>query len=437
MSVPAIQHLTIEYISVDLPQPDPKNPRKHPKRQVKALARAIEEFGFASPILLDRQGIVIAGHGRLEAARFLQMTTVPIVRLEHLSPAQVKAYRIADNRLAEMSEWNEELLKDELQALSELDKDFNLTLTGFEMPKIDLILNPAQEDFEDGPIGVSEGISVAQLGDLWVLGEHRLYCGDSLKPESYQKLLGAEKADLVFTDPPYNVPVEGHILTDNKHGHSDFSMAAGEMSDQQFEAFLKQVIHQMQSFSTQCSIHFVCMDWRHIDILLAAGKSYEELKNICIWNKSNGGMGSFYRSKHEMIAVFKNGKEPHINNIELGKHGRYRTNVWHYAGQSSISSKKGKGLSMHPTVKPVAMIADAILDCSDRDHIVLDPFGGSGSTLIAAEKMHRRARLVELEPKYIDVTIRRWELLTKQNAVLAPTGQTFDDVQKERQGGVA
>lgn len=436
MSTPA-HHLTIEYISIDLPQPDPKNPRKHPKRQVKALARAIEEFGFTSPILLDKQSIVIAGHGRLEAARLLQMASVPIVRLEHLTPAQVKAYRIADNRLAEMSEWSDELLKNELQALSELDKDFNLTLTGFEMPKIDLILNPAQDDFEDEVVTVSEGSPVSQLGDLWILGAHRLYCGDALKPESYQQLLDTEKADLVFTDPPYNVPVEGHILTNNKHGHSEFAMAAGEMTDQQFEGFLKQAIHQLQAFSTQSSIHFICMDWRHIDILLAAGKSYEELKNICIWNKSNGGMGSFYRSKHEMIAVFKNGKEPHINNIELGKHGRYRTNVWHYAGQTSIQTKKSKGLSMHPTVKPVSMIADAILDCSNREHIVLDPFGGSGSTLIAAEKMHRRARLIELEPKYIDVTIRRWELLTKQRAVLASTSQSFEEVQNARKAGAA
>jgi DNA modification methylase len=435
MDAARVSKLNIEYLSINVLQPDPKNPRKHSPQQTKALARAIEEFGFTSSILADSQNAVIAGHCRLEAAKLLGMTTVPVIRLEHFTPAQVKAYRIADNRLAEMSEWNFEFLKEELQALSELDASFDLTLTGFEMPKIDMMMNPVQPDQEDEVPVPAEGLAVTQLGDLWLLGEHRLICGDALETGPYEQLLKGERADLVFTDSPYNVPTGGHILKDNKHGHDDFAMAAGEMSDEQFETFLSKAMTRLQHHTTSGSIHFFCMDWRHIAILLAAGKSYNELKNICIWNKSNGGMGSLYRSKHEMIAVFKNGEEPHVNNIELGKHGRYRTNVWDYAGQSSIHAKRDKELAMHPTVKPVAMIADAILDCTNRDQIVLDPFGGSGSTLIAAEKTHRRGRLIELEPKYVDVTIRRWQKLTRQKAILAATGQTFDDIEKVKQGG--
>jgi DNA modification methylase len=418
-------------------QPDPKNPRKHSNEQTKALARAMGEFGFTNPVLADKTGVVIAGHCRLLAAKELGITSIPVIRLENLTQAQVKAYRIADNRLAEMGTWDMEFLKDELQALTEIDASFDLTLTGFEMAKIDMFLNPGEDPEENEVPPPVEGSSVSRDGDLFILGKHKLVCGDALKPEPYEQLLGIEKADLVFTDPPYNLPTGGHILKDNKHGHADFAMAAGEMSDEQFEAFLRMAMARLQLFSTSSSIHYICMDWRHIAILVAAGKSYEDLKNICVWNKSNGGMGSLYRSKHELIAVFKNGKEPHINNIELGKHGRNRTNVWDYAGQSSMSSKRDKELAMHPTVKPVAMIADAIMDCSERDQIVLDPFGGSGSTLIAAEKTHRCGRLIELEPKYVDVTIRRWQKFTGEKATLMATGQTFDELAKVRQGGAA
>jgi DNA modification methylase len=432
-----VSRLKLEYLSPNALQPDPKNPRKHSNEQTKALARAMGEFGFTNPVLADKTGVVIAGHCRLLAAKELGITSIPVIRLENLTQAQVKAYRIADNRLAEMGTWDMEFLKDELQALTEIDASFDLTLTGFETAKIDMFLNPGEDPEEDEVPPPANGPAISRLGDLFILGQHKLVCGDALKSESYEHLLGVEKADLVFTDSPYNVPTGGHILKDNKHGHEDFAMAAGEMSDEQFEAFLRRAITQLQLFSTSGSIHYICMDWRHIAILIMAGKSYEELKNICVWNKSNGGMGSLYRSKHELIAVFKNGKEPHINNIELGKHGRNRTNVWDYAGQSSMSTKRDKELAMHPTVKPVAMIADAIMDCSERDQIVLDPFGGSGSTLIAAEKTHRCARLIELEPKYVDVTVRRWQNLTGLKAVLVTTGQTFDELAKECQGGVA
>lgn len=428
--------LRLEYLSLAELKPEAQNPRKHPKSQIKALARAIKEFGFTSPVLVDRDNTVIAGHCRLLAAQDLGMVTVPIVRLEHLSPTQIKAYRIADNRLAELADWDTDLLKNELQAIAILDVDFDLTLTGFELPKLDILMNPVVDTEDPETFADNNLPPVTKLGDIWLLGEHKVICGDALQPETYQKLMGTERADVVFTDPPYNVPVQGHILSENKHGHTDFAMAAGEMSDRQFESFLAAVINNLQVYSSSRSIHFVCMDWRHIAHLLAAGKTYHELKNICIWNKTNGGMGSFYRSKHEMVAVFKNGKDPHINNIELGKHGRYRTNVWDYAGQTSVGIRKNNDLEMHPTVKPVAMIADAILDCSERGALVLDPFGGSGSTLIAADQVHRQARLIELEPKYVDVTVERWQKRTGQKAYLFATGQGFDAVKADSQAGV-
>ena len=430
--------LHVEYLPIADLKVSPNNPRQHSRQQIQLLSRAIKELGFNNPILIDRDNIVVAGHGRLEAAGLQALERVPTIRLEHLTPAQVKAYRIADNRIAELSEWDMPALRLELQSLSDLDLSFDLTLTGFELPKLDMMLNPIVEEsvMEDISAVMPCSESVTQVGDVWALGHHRIVCGDALNPETYQRLLQGEVADLVFTDPPYNVPVKGHILTDNKHGHNEFRMAAGEMSDLEFEEFLRKVISQLQQHSTQRSIHYICMDWRHIRHLLSAGYNYSDLKNICIWNKNNGGMGSLYRSKHEMVAVFKNGKEPHVNNIELGKHGRYRTNVWDYAGQTSIGERQGKELEMHPTPKPVEMIADAILDCSNRGQLILDPFGGSGSTLLAAEKTNRSARLIEIEPCYVDVSIRRWQKLTQQKAVLSSTGQSFDDIGQDSLGAV-
>jgi DNA modification methylase len=430
-------HLHIKYLPIERLQTDQSHLRRHSPRQVKTLSHAIEQLGFNNPILVDHEDKVIAGHCRLEAARLLNFHSVPTVRLAHLSPAQVRAYRIADNRIAELAEWDMEALKVELQALSALD--FDLTLTGFEAPQLDLILNPVQksQEYAEEEILQEKGSPVTIKGDIWVLGKHRIICADALKAKSYILLLEGKKADLVFTDPPYNVPIQGHVTIKDGYGHGEFAMASGEMSDKEFEGFLSRTIKQLRQYTTDSSIHYICMDWRHIAHLLAAGKAYNELKNICIWNKSNGGMGSLYRSKHEMICVFKNGDKPHVNNIELGKHGRCRTNVWDYAGQTSLHALRKEELLMHPTVKPVEMIADAILDCSKRNQLILDPFGGSGSTLIAAEKTSRQARLIEIEPQYVDVTIRRWQKVTRKEATLLSTGQGFNAVEAARKRSVA
>ena len=240
-------------------------------------------------------------------------------------------------------------------------------------------------------------------GDLWQLGPHRLICGDALDPRIVADLLDSEKAEMVFTDPPYNVAIDGNVSGLGKVRHREFAMASGEMTRAEFTAFLSSAFANLVAYSLDGSIHFVCMDWRHVGEMLEAGAAnYAELKNMIVWVKDNGGMGSFYRSRHELIFAFKNGVAPHLNSFELGQNGRYRTNVWEYRGVNTLKSGRLEELALHPTVKPVAMIVDAIKDVSRRAGIVLDLFGGSGSSLIAAHKTGRRARVCELDPVYCD-----------------------------------
>ena len=277
---------------------------------------------------------------------------------------------------------------------------------------------------------------MSRVGDLWLLGDHRLLCGDATKLASYGSLLGGERAQLVFVDPPYNVRIDGHVCGSGSIKHREFEMAAGEMSEAQFTGFLTTVLERLAQHSADGSIHYVCMDWRHIFELLAAGRAaYSELKNLCVWNKDNGGMGSLYRSKHELVLVFKHGSGAHINNVELGRHGRNRTNVWDYAGVNSFGAGRLDDLAMHPTVKPVALVADAIMDCSHRGGIVLDCFGGSGTTLIAAEQTGRHGRLIELDPAYVDVAIRRFAKLTGEKVTQAASGLTFAEIRDQRGTG--
>jgi hypothetical protein len=241
---------------------------------------------------------------------------------------------------------------------------------------------------------------------------------------------------MVFIDPPYNVPINGHVSGLGKVKHRDFAMASGEMSEARYVGFLGTCFGYLIGHSVNGSIHFICMDWRHsFELLSAARPIYSELKNLCVWNKDNGGMGSLYRSKHELVFVFKNGSATHINNVELGRHGRNRTNVWDYAGVNSLRDGRLEELAMHPTVKPVALVADAILDCSKRGGIVLDCFGGSGTTLIAAEKTGRRGYLMELDAAYVDVAIRRFQKLTGKQATHGETQRTFADLERDRIGG--
>jgi DNA modification methylase len=428
--------LTIEYLSVSRLHPFANNARTHSKKQVRQIADSIKAFGFTSPVLIDDAGAILAGHGRVAAAKLLGMKQVPCVRLSEMTSTQKRAYVLADNKLALNAGWDEGLLAIELQELAKLE--FDIELTGFSALVIDSLIEtaPAQEvaDPADDKLPPLSGrAAVTERGDLWVLDGHKVYCGDSRDAAAFQAALGRERAQMVFTDPPYNVRIDGNVGRLGKVRHREFAMASGEMSPAEFERFLKETFTLLARFSADGSIHFVCMDWRHLGETLAAGRAaYSELKNICVWVKDNGGMGTFYRSRHELVLTFKSGAAAHINNFELGQGGRYRTNVWTYRGMSSWGSARDSELALHPTVKPVALIADAMRDVSNRNGIVLDCFGGSGSTLIAAHKTGRRGRIIEIDPIYVDRMIMRWQEFAKDDAVLAATGQTFAQVAKDR-----
>ncbi|WP_420346177.1 site-specific DNA-methyltransferase [Pelagibius sp.] len=430
-----MDHLTIVSRPVAELAPYPKTARTHSKKQIQQIAASIECFGWTNPVLVDADGRIVAGHGRVAAAKLLGIEQVPTIALEDLTKAQVRAYVLADNKLAENAGWDREILAIELQAL--VDLDFDVELTGFETAEVDLLIEgleaPGSENAADRLPAPAVGPAVSRPGDLWRLGRHRLLCGDATRPEAYARLLAGEKAQMVFTDPPYNVPVDGHVCGLGAVRHGDFAMASGEMSEAQFTAFLEEIFSHLAASSQDGAIHFVCMDWRHLFEVMVAGRAvYSELKNLCVWNKTNGGMGSLYRSKHELILVFKNGTAPHINTVELGRHGRYRTNVWDYAGINSFTEGRLDQLAMHPTVKPVALVADAIKDCSRHGGVVLDAFGGSGTTLIAAERIGRRGRLIELDPAYVDTAIARFEELTGEVAMHAETGLGFVDLRAWR-----
>lgn len=432
-----MKSLQLQYKLITELKPNPKNPRLHSKKQILQLENCIRKFGFTAPILTDDTNQIIAGHGRFLAAKSLGLDQVPTIPLSHLSKSEAKALMIADNKLTENSTWDSALLSEHFLELSKLDLDFDIEITGFETAEIDFIID-GSNDIGTDPADILPAINsntppTTKLGDVWQLGEHRLICGDSTNDEVYKALLGRDKAQAIFTDPPYNVKINGHVCGTGKIKHSEFAMASGEMTATEFTEFLTKFIKLSIEFSKDGSLHYICMDWRHIFELISAGKlHYSELKNICIWNKQNGGMGSLYRSKHEFVAVFKNGTKPHINNIELGKHGRYRTNVWDYAGVNSFGRNQND-LELHPTVKPVAMIVDAIKDCTRRKQIVLDPFAGSGSTLIACEKSQRVVRCIELSPLYCDVIIRRWQNLTGQNAIHLSTGKPYNQIKSGEQ----
>jgi len=430
---------TIESIPVSNLRPYAGNARRHSKKQIRQIADSIKAFGFTNPVLIGDDNEIIAGHGRVDAARLLKLECVPCVRLSHLDAGQRRAYVIADNKLSLNAGWDHELLAIELQAL--IDLDLGVEITGFSLAEVDLVLDEAREsssassmDRDDEMPPLTDPASATTVfGDLWPLGRHRLLCGDSRRRESFETLLTEERCALIFTDPPYNVPIDGHACGLGRIRHREFAMGAGEMSREAFTDFLKQTLGHAANVCRDGAIAFVCMDWRHLGELLEAGSAvFSELKNVCVWNKTNGGMGSFYRSKHELVFVFKVGTAAHTNTFGLGDTGRYRTNVWDYAGINALRAGRSAELALHPTVKPVALVADAIRDCSRRDEIVLDPFGGSGSTLIAAEKTGRRARLIEFDPTYCDRIIRRYECATGKQVRNADTGKAFEIMSEER-----
>lgn len=426
---------------LDLPPGDLKfwtnNPRTHSNKQISKLMASIRTFGFTVAVLTDEHGTILSGHGRVEAAISLGLKTIPVRMISGLTEAQKRAYVIADNKIADQSKWDMESLKSELNML--IDTDIKIELTAFDTAEIDVILDDSPEPESNDPDNLQpedilhEADTATRPGDLWILGNHRLLCGNSLEAASYELLLKGVPVQLIVTDPPYNVPIKGYVCGSGKVKHKEFAMASGEMSQSEFTAFLSSMFSHLHGVMQDGAILFSFMDHRHIrEILDAAQPIFGEHRQLCIWAKDNGGMGTFYRSQHELVFVFKKGDAPHINNFELGQHGRYRTNVWNYPGVNTFKGKGYELLAMHPTVKPVSLIADAIRDCSHRKGIVLDPFAGSGTILIAAERTGRHARAIELDPQYVDVAINRWQRVTGKQAVLVSTGQTWEQVRHER-----
>ena len=416
--------------------PNPRNARKHSKKQVNKVAASIKEFGFINPVVVDENGTVLVGHCRLEAAALLALETVPTIRLDHLSDEQKRAYMLADNRLAEDAVWDLEKLAVELKDLSDLKLDITIESTGFETVEIDHILEKDEvtraSAAEEVPEPDPQQPAASRLGDLWQLGEHRLLCADATREDNYVHLMGDDRAQMVITDLPYNLSISS-IVGSGAIQYGEFPMASGEMTCSEFTTFLRGTFERLVRFSVDGSIHFLFMDWRHdIELRHAAEGVYSEYKNLCVWNKANAGLGSFYRSKHELIFVFKSGAAPHINNFGLGGDGRYRTNVWDYPGVNIRRPGGHTDLEMHPTAKPVTMIMDAIKDCSRGKGIILDPFSGSGTTIIACQRTRRVARAMELDPAYVDLAVRRWEALAGNVALHAESGFTLDELAATR-----
>jgi DNA modification methylase len=420
-------------------RPHSRNARTHSKKQIRQIANSIRVFGFTNPILVDKNNRIIAGHGRWAAAKQLGTTEVPVIVLEALSEDQIRAYILADNKLAENAGWDKEILAIELQYLVSIeDLNLNLDTVGFEIAEADVIIGDSPQAAVEPEVVAEpeeDQQTVSQPGDLWQLGPHRIFCGNSLEDVSYEALMGSKRAAAVFSDCPYNVELDGHATGNGAIRHREFAMASGEMTDTEFFKFLVTCIARLIQYSAPQSVHYLCMDWRSIETLLTAGRQhYAELLNLCVWVKDNGGMGSFYRSQHELIAVFRNGKKRHRNNVQLGKFGRNRTNVWQYPGVQTFSKQGDEGnlLKLHPTVKPVKMVADAILDCTKPGDVVLDVFLGSGTTLMAAERVHRICYGIEIDPIYVDTAIRRWQKYTGGDAVHTITNETFSRIAAER-----
>jgi DNA modification methylase len=427
----------VSYTPVSSLRPNPRNPRTHSKHQVRQIAASIQAFGFLNAILTDDDGMVLAGHGRLEAAKLLGMDRVPTLRASGLSEEQKRLYVLADNKIAENAGWDRELLVTELGELAVLlpPLDLDLTITGFEPPEIDLLFadrGPTKPDPADDMPRI-ERSACTRRGDLWCMGSHRLLCGDARSAADIDRLMAGEQARVTFTDPPYNVRIAGHAQGRGRIRHRDFLLAAGEMNGTEYRDFLQQSLGQIARVSRDGAIVFVCMDWRHMVELHTAGTAeLSELKNVVVWNKTSPGQGTFYRSQHELIFVFKVGRAEHRNTFGLGSHGRTRSNVWTYPGLNSFRAGRQDELAMHPTVKPVALVADALRDCSLKGDLALDTFIGSGTTLLAAEKIGRTCYGLELDPAYVDVCVRRWEHYTKSEAVLESNARTFAEVKAER-----
>lgn len=420
--------LFLEHLAVDDLKVTRNRVRNHGVEQLRAIRQSISALGFCAPILVGNENEVIDGEARLAAARELGLRDVPCIRVSHLNGSERRALRLAINRLGERAEWDLSALRIEFEELIELE--IPTIITGFSGEEIDqiIVLDETDQAVEKGKLEPEEGAqAIAKLGDVFQLGPHRLICGDATDPAVIAKLMGTQPAGsarLIFTDVPYNVPIKGHVSSGK---HREFAMASGEMTAAEFLAFNRAWISAALPHLSDGGLLGTFIDWRGQLTLHEAAKSHDlEQLNLIVWAKTNAGMGSHYRSQHELLPLYKKGKAPHVNNIKLGKNGRYRSNLWTYPGASSLGSDARRGLQDHPTVKPVAMLHDALLDITDRGDLVIDPFLGSGSTLMAAHKTGRICFGIELDPLYVDVIIRRYEASTGDHAINVQTGLRSD-----------
>lgn len=421
--------LTFEKRDIDELKPSAHNARKHSKDQIRQLKKSMKQFSFMNPIITDTDGNIIAGHARYQAAKELGYTELPCLQANHLSEDDLRAYMLADNKIAENATWDNDLLRVELEFFTKLDLD--IETTGFSITEADIILGHAEQSPSEtvaASLLTPSAKPVTQLGDVCALGPHRIACGDVRDNQLLADLMGSDVAQMVFVDPPYNVKIDGHVSGLGAIKHQEFAMASGEMTDEEFELFLKTCLLAIKAISDAGALHYICMDWRHILHLLNVGQEvYHNLVNLCVWKKTNAGMGSLYRSQHELVVIFKTSDAPHLNNVQLGKDGRYRTNVWEYAGVNTFSPDRDELLSFHPTVKPTQMVADAILDVTRPGDLIFDGFLGSGTTLLAAEQVGRRCYATEIDPRYVDVALKRWLDLTGEQPIYCSTGQTFNE----------
>jgi DNA modification methylase len=430
--------IDISWTAIDKLTPNGRNARTHSRKQTRQIADSITAFGFVVPILIDDDCTIIAGHGRYAAAKLLNLSEVPAIKVTGLSQAKRRALALADNRIAESAGWNRELLAVELPELAEIliVEGLDVSITGFSAVEMDQLALDFEPDASDPDDTIdpewTTAAPVSKPSDLWQLGKHRLLCGDGRNADDLARLMKDERASMAFLDPPYNVRVRD-IVGRGQVKHAEFAMASGELSRADFVAFLKRTLVQAAAVSRDGAVHYVCMDWRHIgELIEAGGIVYGQILNLAVWVKSNAGQGSFYRSQHELIGVFRVGEEAHLNNIELGRHGRSRSNVWHYAGVNAFRAGRLDELKSHPTVKPVALVADAVRDCTRRGDIVLDIFAGSGTTILAAERVGRRSYALEIEPRFVDVAIKRWQAFSGKDAICAESGLSFDEIASQR-----
>jgi len=435
--------LKLEYVPIESLKTAERVLRHHKRRQIKQIGRSLQCHGFLVPLVVRADDTIVTGNARLAAAKLIGLREVPIIRDEHLSAEQSRLFAIADNKLAEGVEWDLSALAIEFAEIAFAAPELNQDNSGFSITERDIIFGRCRSDelgdLDDAQADDDEpdaGSATARLGDVFLLGRHTVVCGDATDPAVIAKAVGDRQVRTVASDVPYNTKIAGNVSGTNRF--EEFAMASGEMDKPQFTAFLASAINATQPYLLDGALLYLFMDWRHIAELIAASESTKlSYLNLLVWAKTNAGLGSFYRSAHELVGVFKHGDAPHVNNVELGRHGRNRTNVLSYPGVNTFSKGRNKALHLHPTVKPVALMADLILDSSAEGDVILDPFGGSGTTLIAAERTARTACLVEIDPGYVDVIVKRFEAATGEVGIHAETGEPFVEFARRRREGEA